>query len=226
MREFRAFLLFAETINESLTLKFSEEGGPVFLTMNKTDYIECILIMSTVLPDDVSFYEECRESEVKEPSSSNRKSIAPPQKRKHSNPKINETAVLKKKMSEETTLSNDSTLFHFNTDNQTTLQSLEAPRNLTQQDIEMVDDNDDLLLAAAVNLPEVLRNQTTLPTITQTFAGDEDYPEEDETIPQSPQREHAPKLRSIFSRCFESTYIPKEPSPSSQVYVPNSDTED
>lgn len=239
LKEFRSFLLFAESIGESITLNFNEAGGPIFIKICKLDLIECTLVMTTVYTDDVSMYEECRESEVKE-ASTHRSFATSGQKRKHSNPKvIDKDRINKKRLSEETTLSNNSTLFRFNTDNNNdTLQSVDVARNLTQQDLDMEDDEDDLILAAAVAEDNALHT-SSLPAVresevfvtfasTETNKNDQNSDDDDDadTIPQSPQREHVPKLRSIFTRCFESTYVPKEPSPNSQVFVPNSDTED
>lgn len=222
-----------------MTLNFNEAGGPIFLTIKKLDLIECTLVMTTVYPDDVSMYEECRESEVKEPANNTNRSLASNHKRKHSKSRIadKDTAVSKKRLSEETTLSNNSTLFNFNTDNNTTIQSVDVPRNLTQHDIDMEDEQDDIFIAAAaVEAEASVLHSNTLPPLRHsevyvTFTSTESNKnggnsDGEDSIPQSPQREHVPKLRSIFSRCFESTYIPKEPSPSSQVYVPNSDSED
>lgn len=131
-------MAFAETINENITLNFSQEGSPLFVTMKKPDYIECTLVMTTVLPEDVSFYEECLETEVNEPANNTtgKSASAKTQKRKHSNSNINNTtAGAKKRLSEETTLSNDTTLFDFDTDvNHTSLHSIQAARNLTQRD--------------------------------------------------------------------------------------------
>ncbi|XP_013111778.2 cell cycle checkpoint control protein RAD9A [Stomoxys calcitrans] len=236
LKEFRSFLLFAENIGESLTLNFNEAGGPIFLTIKKLDLIECTLVMTTVYPDDVSMYDDCRESEVKDTTHTSNHSMVATQKRKHSNTKASsKESAPKKRLSEETTLSSNSTLFQFNTDN-TNIQSIEVPRNVTQQDIDMGDEQDDLLLAAAAVAEATMLHSNTLPPVREsevyvTFESSESNrnrqdSDGEETIPQSPEREHQPKLRSIFSRCFESTYVPKEPSPSSQVYVPNSDTED
>lgn len=241
LKEFRSFLLFAENIGETVTLNFNEAGGPIFLSIKKMDFIECALVMTTVYPEDISMYEDCIESELNVPSSpTDRCSMPPPQKRKHSNPKANATKdpTSKKRLSEETTLSNNSTLFQFNTDNNTTMHSDDGLRNLTQQDIDMDDEQDDIILAAAVEADTTLSDASTrLPPARQsevfvTFQSTEsnnplaDRDDDDDSIPQSPQREHVPKLRLIFSRCFESTYRPREPSPSSQIFVPNSDTED
>lgn len=237
-------MAFAEAISESVALNFDEAGSPVFVTIKKQDYIECILITSTLAADDISFSEDCRESEdVNE--STRRNSINVPQtKRKHSDPKINkEPPTRKKKVNDQTTLSSNSTLFNFsdhnsNNHNETRLDSLEAARNLTQQDIEMNDDQDDILLAAvaATTVPPPRRTVyparpseafATLANEAENQSDNETEDEEEDTIPQSPQREDRnTRLRSIFARCFEATYIPKEPSPDSQVYVPDSDTED
>lgn len=171
--------------------------------------------MTTVLPEDVSFYEECLESEVNEPSNTTTRSKTKTTKRKHSNPDVNNTTT-KKRLSEETTLSNDTTLFNFDTQTNTSLPSVETVRNGTQQVQHVIDEDDDIILeAAALETPDL-----TFPT---SCNNDDD---ENETIPQSPQTDYVPKIRTIFARCFEATYIPKEPSPNSEVFVPNSDTEE
>ena len=217
LREFRAFLSFAETINEKLIVNFSQEGSPLFVSIKKLDLIECILIMTTVLPEDVSFYEECLESEINEPSNTTTRSKTKTTKRKHSNPDVNNTTT-KKRLSEETTLSNDTTLFNFDSEtNNTSLSSLQAVRGGIQQQVQhVIDEDDDIILAAAaLETPDL--------TFPSSSNNDDD---ENETIPQSPQADHVPKIRTIFARCFEATYIPKEPSPNSEVFVPNSDTEE
>lgn len=219
LKEFRAFLAFAETINENLTLNFSQEGSPLFVTIKKTDLMDCTLIMTTVLPEDVSFYEECLESEVSEPKNATTCNKTKTTKRKHSNPDVNST-ISKKRLSEETTLSNDTTLFNFNTgESNTSLQSIQPVRgeNYRQQQHE-TDEDDDIILAAAISALET-------PDLIFPCSSD-NADDENEAIPQSPQRNHVPKIRTIFARCFEATYIPKEPSPNSEVFVPNSDTEE
>ncbi|XP_075161600.1 cell cycle checkpoint control protein Rad9 [Haematobia irritans] len=225
LKEFRSFLHFAETIGENLTLNFGEAGGPIFLTIKKLDLIECTLVMTTVYTDDVSMYEECRESEVKEPNSN--RSTTSTQKRKHNNTNVpSKESAPKKRFSEETTLSSNSTLFNFNTEDNATAPSLEVHRNITQQDIDMDDEQDDILLAAAMAIPPPRESEVYVTfESSESNRNNQDLDSED-TIPQSPQREHVPKLRSIFARCFESTYMPKEPSPNTNFYVPNSDTED
>lgn len=207
-------MAFADTINEDITLNFSQEGSPLFVTMKKPDYIECTLIMTTVMAEDVSFYEECLETEVTEPvGNANLKNKRKNQNRNNSTSNINNTSkAIKRKLSEETTLSNDTTLFEFNTNRtHASFSSVQAERNLTQCDHDVVDSNNLILAAACPETPDII------------FNDNQNQVEENETIPQSPQMS---KIRTIFARCFEATYIPKEPSPNSEIFVPNSDTEE
>ncbi|GBP03859.1 hypothetical protein EVAR_71093_1 [Eumeta japonica] len=96
--------------------------------------------------------------------------------------------------------------------NHTSFSSIQAGRNLTQCDHMDATDNA-ILDAAGLETPDFIFD-------------DIQNQEENETIPQSPQKQHMPKIRTIFARCFEATYIPKEPSPNSEVFVPDSDTEE
>ncbi|EDW79387.1 uncharacterized protein Dwil_GK20449 [Drosophila willistoni] len=247
IREFRAFLLFAETLNAPLNLEFNEAGDPFLLKINKHQEIECILIMSTLSPDDVSFSEDNCQRELTVDETPDSQQVVS-KKRKNSQP-IEANAPEKRRVEPDDSLmeSNSSlsnSLFQFRPSEP---PSVEAVRQLADVDTLMVipdeADEEALMLAAAdaamaTQMPKTNPNpsvpsstevcfynteDTTIVDQQQHLEEEED--DEEESIPQSPEREQR-KIRTIFSRCFQSTYVPREPSPNSQVYVPNSDTED
>jgi len=246
IKEFRAFLLFAECLNASLTLEFDDAGMPFLLKIKKHAEIECLLIMSTLSPDDVSFSEDycqrdltVQDADVRE-TTSKRKSSAPGpnvnSKRKSS---TSETAAVQpKRRLEESQLetSLETPLFQFR---HSEAPSVQQPRILAEVDtvvlIEDEAEQEALMLAAAdAALEASMAPAPAPPNSTEvcffnTDSSKEGRPpetssEDDETIPQSPERPN--KMRTIFSRCFQSTYVPREPSPNTQIYAPNSDTED
>ncbi|XP_017041581.1 cell cycle checkpoint control protein RAD9A [Drosophila ficusphila] len=246
MKEFRAFLLFAECLNASMTLQFDDAGRPFLLKIKKHSEIECLLIMSTLSPDDVSFSEEycqrdltVQDPEVRE-AVSNRKSsssdakVASKRKSSTSEP----AAVQPKRRVEESQLesSMETPLFQFRASE---APSVQQPRILAEVDtvvlIEDEAEQEALMLAAAdAALEASMAPAPAPPNSTEVcFFNTDDSQEpkqielssdDGETIPQSPERPN--KVRTIFSRCFQSTYVPREPSPNTQVYAPNSDTED
>ncbi|XP_016971368.1 cell cycle checkpoint control protein RAD9A [Drosophila rhopaloa] len=246
IKEFRAFLVFAECLNASLTLEFDDAGKPFLLKINKHGEIECLLIMSTLSPDEVSFSEDycqrdltlhdeyVRAAVAKRKSSTFGPNVASKRKNSSSQP----DAVQQKRRVEESHLetSLESPLFQFR---HSEAPSVQQPRVLAEVDtvvlIEDEAEEEALMLAAAdAALEATMAPAPAPPNSTQVcFINTDDSPEakppeipsdEDETIPQSPERPN--KMRTIFSRCFQSTYVPREPSPNTQLYAPNSDTED
>ncbi|XP_026845518.1 cell cycle checkpoint control protein RAD9A [Drosophila persimilis] len=248
IKEFRAFLLFAECLNASLSLEFDDAGSPFMLKIKKHGEIECLLIMSTLSPDDVSFSDDyCQrdltvEDEDVPAASSKRKSSTPG------------PSVQQKRLQQDGLVDIDSSmgtpLFQFRPSE---APSVQQARLLAEVDtvilIEDEAEEEALMLAAAdaaleasqsvlpTTVPESAvapapPNSTEVcfyntddvpPTQSPTFPAD-DHQDDDESIPQSPER--VTRMRTIFSRCFQSTYVPREPSPNSQAYAPNSDTED
>ncbi|XP_017037598.1 cell cycle checkpoint control protein RAD9A [Drosophila kikkawai] len=253
IKEFRAFLLFAECLNASLNLEFDEAGRPFLLKVKKHGEIECLLIMSTLSPDDVSFSDDycqrdlsAQDEDVRcaaasaAKAASKRKSSTPgpsvASKRKSNQPEP--AAVQRKRIVQEESQSLESSLetplFQFR-NSEAQQASVQQPRNLAEVDtvvlIEDEADEEALMLAAADAALEASIAPVTVPPSTEVcFYNSEDTPapempsDEDETIPPSPER--PTKMRTIFSRCFQNTYVPREPSPNSQAYAPNSDTED
>ncbi|KAL9911719.1 cell cycle checkpoint control protein Rad9 [Glossina fuscipes fuscipes] len=220
LKEFRSFLSFAESLGENISLHFESAGDPVIMTIKKVDLIECNLIMSTLYVDDVSIYEELRETEINERMSVTVKTPAS-NKRKHSDcGRTTNTQTPKRALSEVYSLSNATTLFQFDNGKGLSDSSTSYARNCTQSGVENDDSNEEGLALSK-------KNSVTFESI--DIAPDMTSREkdgEDEAIAQSPQRTETSKLRRVFTRCFENTYVLKEPSPNSQVYVPNSDTED
>lgn len=236
IKEFRAFLLFAEALNAEMTLEFDDAGTPFFVKIKKHSEIECLLILSTLSPDDVSFSEDYRQREISQCDLNNTA-----QKRKSSTPGPN--VQQKRRLAEDTTLSDaDSSLFQFR-DHQpprpSEAVSVQPPRLLADGDTVVVveeEADEEALLLAVSDAMEASQPQP--PSNEVCFIDTEDTPssilppqieeheEDDESIPQSPERERGHRMRTIFSRCFQNTYVPREPSPNSQVYAPNSDTED
>lgn len=252
IKEFRAFLLFAECLNASLTLEFDDAGRPFLLKIKKHGEIECLLIMSTLSPDDVSFSDDYCQRDLSAQDEDVRAAaaVAATSKRKSSTPgpsvaskrKSNNTepaAVQRKRIVQEEEHLESSLetppLFQFR-HSEAQQASVQLPRNLAEVDtVVLIDDEADeeaLMLAAADAALEASIAPVPVPSSTEVcFYNTDDPPalqmpseDEEETIPPSPER--PTKMRTIFSRCFQNTYVPREPSPNSQAYAPNSDTED
>ncbi|XP_017072213.1 cell cycle checkpoint control protein RAD9A isoform X2 [Drosophila eugracilis] len=246
IKEFRAFLLFGECLNASLTLEFDDAGMPLLLKIKKHGEIECLLIMSTLSPDDVSFSEDycqreltVQDEDVQEVVTKRKSNAAfsnGTSKRKNS--ATEPAAVQPKRRVEESQLetSLDTPLFQFR---HSEAPSVQQPRILAEVDtvvlIEDEAEQEALMLAAAdAALEASMAPNSEAPNSTEVcfFNTDdsqkakppETLSDDDETIPQSPERPN--KVRTIFSRCFQRTFVPREPSPNTQVYAPNSDTED
>ncbi|XP_034102535.1 cell cycle checkpoint control protein RAD9A [Drosophila albomicans] len=239
IKEFRAFLLFAEALNAEMSIEFDDAGSPFLLKIKKHAEIECILILSTLSPDDVSFSEDYCQREIRE---ADLPSVA--QKRKSSTP--GPTVQQKRRLAENTTVisDEDASVFQFREHRPprpSEAPSVQPARLLADGDtvdvVEEEADEEALLLAVS---EAAQASQAYPPNSTEVYFFEteeapptvlppekiNDAEEEDESIPQSPEREQRHKLRTIFSRCFQNTYVPREPSPNSQVYAPNSDTED
>ncbi|XP_016944591.3 cell cycle checkpoint control protein RAD9A [Drosophila suzukii] len=246
IKEFRAFLLFAECLNASLTLEFDDAGMPFLLKIKKHAEIECLLIMSTLSPDDVSFSEDycqrdltVQDADVRETVSKGKNSAPGPNVTSKRKSSTSETAAVQpKRRLEDSQLetSLETPLFQFR---HSEAPSVQQPRILAEVDtvvlIEDEAEQEALMLAAAdAALEASMAPAPAPPNSTEvcffnTDSSKEGRPpetssEDDETIPQSPERPN--KMRTIFSRCFQSTYVPREPSPNTQIYAPNSDTED
>ncbi|ALC45708.1 Rad9 [Drosophila busckii] len=272
IKEFRAFLLFAEALNAELTLEFDDAGSPFFVKIQKHREIECLLILSTLSPEDVSFSEDYCQREMSVHEQSNGA-----QKRKSSTPGAGSALQQKRHMATmETTLSStdgDASLFQFperpartananssvrraanetnlnstanasqtqtrqpHSGSHTDVPSIPQARLLLEGDtVDLADseaDEEALLLAAAdaaeasqpTSIEVCFFNTEDVPS-TQVPSQAADENDDDEIIPQSPERDNN-KMRTIFSRCFQNTYVPREPSPNSQIYAANSDAED
>ncbi|XP_017860720.1 PREDICTED: uncharacterized protein LOC108612353, partial [Drosophila arizonae] len=185
-------------------------------------------------PEDVSFSEDYRPRDITVCNTTNAS-----QKRKSSTP--GPEIQQKRRLAEDTTLSElDTSLFQFRdrrTEVPSEVASVQPARMLADGDtMDLVDEEaeEEAMLLAVSDAVET--SQIPRPSSTEVcFFNTEDAPptllpednnEEDESIPQSPERERGLRVRTIFSRCFQNTYVPREPSPNSQVYAPNSDTED
>uniref|UniRef100_W8BYD2 Cell cycle checkpoint control protein n=1 Tax=Ceratitis capitata TaxID=7213 RepID=W8BYD2_CERCA len=229
LKEFRALLMFAEALNESVCLQFDMAGSPVFVGISHRDEIHCLLIMSTLSSDEVSFYDDCQESDVQETSTSKLC-----QKRKLNSTRTNDKSksfrrdTKQKCITEDTTLSNSSSLFQFekNSNKRSSSLSIAAPRNQNPSLMtESISDNSILLLPAVCEESKRIhtnpRNQTLAEEgVTEvSSSGDEDC------VPESPKRQERANLRTIFSRCFQATYVPSEPSTHGQIFALDSDTE-
>nr|XP_014096382.1 cell cycle checkpoint control protein RAD9A isoform X1 [Bactrocera oleae] len=224
LKELRAFLMFAEALNESLCLHFDEAGSPVFVGISHRDEINCILIMSTLSPEEVSFYDNCQESEVQECTTSKSS------KRKLKTSKVpNQCKNIRRAMdqkfiAEDTTLSNSSSLFTFvNSSSKRNYTSLVAvPRNHnTSVSTSSLNEISHLLptVSGETNRMQML-DKNGEPVVSKVI----DNSDNDDFIPESPKRQGRTNLRSIFFRCFQSTYMLEETS-SGQVFALDSDTE-
>uniref|UniRef100_A0A0K8WHQ6 Cell cycle checkpoint control protein RAD9B n=1 Tax=Bactrocera latifrons TaxID=174628 RepID=A0A0K8WHQ6_BACLA len=226
LKELRAFLMFAEALNESLCLQFDGAGSPVFVGISHRDEINCILIMSTLSPEEVSFYDNCQESEVQECTTSKAS-----QKRKLKTAKVpNQSKNIRRVMdqkciAEDTTLSNSSSLFGFvnSSSERSYPSSVAVPRNLNSS--VSISSFDEISLLTPTLSGETNRMQMFDKNVDPVVSKGVHNGDNDDCIPDSPKREGRTNLRSIFSRCFQSTYVPVEPSTSGQIFALDSDTE-
>lgn len=223
MKELKAFLLFAEAASLDIHIRFEDTGSPIAFIAKSFNLFEGKLVMSTLAPEDVSMYENYErgnESEV---------SFAPePSKRRSSKSETNTSKKRKEDIDVEE-----------HVDLSDTHESISAQdvRNFTTEDDSLPhrpssEDN----LNPSINsvrpsiLPQIHippKDSSALPPImslqcdqnlTLTFKDTEEL----DCIQESPVRK---QIRNIFTRCFEATYIPREPSPNSNYYVPDSDEE-
>ncbi|XP_037930175.1 cell cycle checkpoint control protein RAD9A-like, partial [Teleopsis dalmanni] len=207
LKEFRAFLIFAESLNENLSLNLDDAGSPIFLKIKKYDQIECLLIMSTLSPDDISFYEDCNPAELTNANISIKRKL-----NVHDDEHKNQSKT--RFISDASTLSNDSRLFDDNGNTQSASKSVNTPQNLLNNVSHICDSHVSLRMP-----PDSILKDTDSP-VAFYDAGEI----ENECIPSSPGR-NTNRMRSIFVRCFESTYVPKEPKPGCNVYISDSDAD-
>ncbi|KAH8373473.1 hypothetical protein KR009_010547, partial [Drosophila setifemur] len=221
IKEFRAFLLFAECLNASLSLEFDDAGRPFLLKITKHGEIECLLIMSTLSPDDVSFSEEycqrdltAQDEDVRiAPTKQNASTpgAAAANKRKSSNSEPPSVQQKRKLVESQNDTSIQTPLFQFQTSE---ASSVQKPRILAEVDtIDLIEDEAEeeaLMLAAAdavleatlapaptapPSSTEVCFYNTDDPPVTQAPPMPAASSDEDETIPQSPERQT--KVRAI-----------------------------
>ncbi|EDV97615.1 GH16967 [Drosophila grimshawi] len=220
IKEFRAFLLFAEALNAQMTLEFDDAGSPFIVKIKKHREIECLLILSTLSPDDVSFSVEYCPREITMCNQSNGT-----QKRKSSTP--GPEVQQKRRLAEDTTLSDVATsLFQFR-DHQpdhrpSVAPSIQPARLLADGDtVDVVEDeaDEEALLLAVSDAMEA--SQAMPPGSTEVcFINTEDAPptlmppemhediaeeDEEESIPQSPERERNRMVRiplCLLQRCM------------------------
>ncbi|XP_017487163.1 PREDICTED: uncharacterized protein LOC108375534, partial [Rhagoletis zephyria] len=210
-------------------------NSPVFASVTHRDDIHCLLIMSTLSPEEVSFYDSCHETEVQETAAlkTARKRKLKPSKAANQSKSLKQD-LKQKCIAAESTLSNSSSLFQFEScrDKQSFPSSLGIPRNNDRPANAKSVSYRSMLkpVSMEVEISQITHNQTdSSVTVRETdvpkFVGSSTSDDED-CIPESPKRQERADLRTIFSRCFHSTYVPVEPSASSQIYATASDTED
>ncbi|KAH8267910.1 hypothetical protein KR026_010800, partial [Drosophila bipectinata] len=216
IKELRAFLLFAECLNASLTLEFDDAGRPLLIKIKKHGEIECLLIMSTLSPEDVSFSEDyCQRDltvrdqdvpvEASKKKSKNPEPTPKTNKRKSSQPEPARSQPKRRLAESDHETSLETPLFQFRNSE---APSVQQPRNLAEVDtvdlIECEADEEALMLAAADAALEatLAPNAPQVPNSTEVcFYNSDDPPntqmpqlpasssDDDETIPQSPQRQ-------------------------------------
>lgn len=237
LKEFRAFLLFSEAIFENLEIKFREAGSPIVFQIEKANFFEGILIMSTLSPDEVTMCEDVAPREITE-SFLSRSSVAPKTaaKRKNTTKKkappskeskrLNSTSLAHSIVAEDDQPSSeDSSIFRFDR------QSVDIPRNnpSSSNNIELPRIPDLSPHVETLSHAEPMETDAvqTESEVFVTFVESEEREQQSEQIAQSPEHNDPNRkgLRYIFSRCFEATYVPREPSPTDSLYVPDSDEE-
>ncbi|KAH8419609.1 hypothetical protein KR222_008591, partial [Zaprionus bogoriensis] len=210
IKEFRAFLLFAEALNAEMTLQFDDAGSPFLVKIKKHAEIECLLILSTLSPDDVSFSEDYCQREISECDLT-----SAAQKRKISTP--GPVIQQKRRLAEDTTLSDvDSALFEFRNHRSarpSEAASVQPARLLADGDtvavVEEEADEEALLLAVSDAMEASQPRPPGSGSTDVCFLDTEEAPPtmlppqlegmqsegEDESIPQSPERERCARLQ-------------------------------
>lgn len=229
MKELKAFLLFAEAASLDIHIRFQDTGTPIAFIAKNFNMFEGRLVMSTLDPDDVSMYEEYEKGNESEVSF-----VPEPSKRRSSKTETNNN----KKRKEDTGIEDLSE--HIDLHETNVSSSVQGVRNGSRKEEcslpvsskQNEDDSHNFHPTRPSILPQIqvppkdsthqlippVINLDPNPNLTITFKSTEDL----ECIQESPQRK---PIRSIFTRCFEATYVPREPSPSSNNYVPDSDEE-
>lgn len=232
MKELKAFLLFAEAASLDIHIKFEDTGTPIAFIANSFNLFEGKLVMSTLAPDDVSMYEDYERGNQSEVS------FAPDLSKRRSSETDTNTSKKRKENSGAEEVSSEQN----NLDDTTVSTSVQSIRNgsgVEQCSLpnDCLQKKDDLShhvppvrpsilpqihvppkdVSAHRPIPAILNLQSD-PNLSLTFKDTEEF----ECVQESPVRK---QIRSIFTRCFEATYIPREPSPNSNNYVPDSDEE-
>lgn len=229
LKEFRAFLLFSEAIYENLQIKFREAGSPIVFQIEKANFFEGILIMSTLSPDEVTMCEDVTSREFSE-SFLNRSTIQktatkrkPPIRKAGSAKRQNNKSVAQKSIREEVPSSDDSSIFRFDR------QSVDAPRNQpttsNSSELPRIPNLSSLPETTIITEPMEIDDKQTESEVIVTFVETEENQEQIALSPERNGSKNGKGLRYIFSRCFEATYVPREPSPTDSLYVPDSDEE-
>lgn len=219
MKELKAFLLFAEAANLDVDIRFEDTGKPIAFIANNFNMFEEKLVMSTLAPDDVSMYEdyEQNKSEVSFTAEhSKRRSSSTTDtntmKKRKEDIEMDEESVSAQDVRDLTTAENSlSEKSKANNDNDVN-QSFHPVRPSILPEINVS--------SKEANVHPMIPPVSSLqcdPNFSLTFKDTEEL----ECIQQSPENR---RIRNIFNRCFEKTYVPKEPSPDS-YYVPDSDEE-
>ncbi|XP_055902460.1 cell cycle checkpoint control protein RAD9A [Eupeodes corollae] len=239
LKEFRAFLMFSEALFENLNIKFRDAGSPIVFVIEKTNFFEGTLIMSTLSPDEVTMCEDTNSREITESFLSRSRTQKPAPKRKATakkvppeNKRLNSTSMARSRAQEELASSDDSSIFRFDR------QSVDPPRNepstaksIEQPRVPSLSGVPSQRIDSDVTFSEAVEMETNAPRseseVFVTFVETEENQPQNEEIAQSPGNGDANRkgLRYIFSRCFEATYVPREPSPTDSMYVPDSDEE-
>lgn len=198
--------------------------SPVFVGISHRDEINCVLIMSTLSQEEVNFYDNCQESDVQECTTSKAtqkrklKFSKVPKQRKNVRRDMDQKCI-----AEDTTLSNSSSLFAFENSSSTRSNpsSIVIPVNL---ETSSFDESILLLPAVSEERNRMQMLDKNVDSVLYVSKGEHNA-DIDDCVPESPKRQPRTNLRSIFSRCFQSTYVPMEPSTSGQIFALDSDTE-
>lgn len=233
MKELKAFLMFAESANLDIHIKFNETGAPIAFITKSFNVFEGKLVMATLADDDVSMYEDYEKGNQTEVS------FAPdPPKRRSSKTEVNSSKKRKEDTELEEAFSEHLDLDHLDETVQDVRdKTIQENASLPRRTVSNDDDSHTVAVVHPVRpsiLPEIqvppkdvsvkrlppILNLESDPNLSLTFKDTEDM----ECIQESPAKARK-QIRSIFTRCFEATYVPREPSPNSNTYVPDSDEE-
>ncbi|XP_055384283.1 cell cycle checkpoint control protein RAD9A [Condylostylus longicornis] len=212
LREFRALLHFAESLNIDISVFFEEAGMPVVFKIANLSVFEATLFMSTLSPDDISMIDE-------DVNKSNTRNISLKENNVNNKSQNQNENLRKKSLTDTVSLDDENDI----TDDILMDIDLESTIKNHSQKEQNSARNDTSKNDAARNQKST-RVSNFPPPVTLNISDDDsvtfiDTEIQEDCIPASPPSK---KLKKLFRRCFEPTYLPSD---SDTVLAVDSDPE-